>query len=245
MDLFRHIPNRVELFLNEFLRAHICQLRSLPDRRLAQVQDPVWFFSEYSKERNKLAGLIKSDLGISDLYSRSLLSIYNVDKVVFKHQDLLRTKLLLKDYPQFAEFPILKEIQVVREELDLPYGTIVNKCARLSGLYLMDSEDIEIKDSSKKLYLYGVFDIGSGIEIKKRFELDFVMSFKPYGTSCRNAYDRLIIKPMINFAEKMFKKNYSSMHKLACPLLKSNANKFISDIPTGLLTHYLPTIPHI
>jgi hypothetical protein len=246
VKIFRHVTNRLDLFLTHVFRNHVETLEGMPDKRMAKVQEPVWFFSEYTKPRKALKQLIKSDLGMSDLLSNHMADIYSMDKVVFRHQKLLFNKLLLRDYPQFAEFPELKEIQDVKEDLDLPEGTFVNKQAKRSGLYLMTEEDRVTHEAAKKLFIDTVINIGDGIEVTQRFELDFLMSCKPYGKACRDAYARKVIKPLVTEAHKAFRKHYPNLQQSAQLLLENYPpSKQIDQIPTAVLKNYFPPLPTI
>jgi len=244
--IFRQVTNRLELFLTHALRNHLQALQAMPDNRLSKVQQPIWFLSEYAKPRKALKQLIKIDLGISDLLSNRMTDIYAMDKIVFRHQNLLFNKLLLRDYPQFAEVPELKEIHDVKEDLDLPKGVFVNKKAKRSGLYLMTEDDRATHETAKKLFIDTVIDIGDGIEVEHRFELDFLMSCQAYGTPCRDAYERKIIQPLITDAQRAFRKHYPRLRHSAQLLLNAHpASRPIDSISCTMLTNYLPPLPTV
>jgi len=239
VKIFRQITDKVEVFLQDFLQTHLSQLRQMPDLRMAKVQDPVWFFSEYFKPRKVLKALIQEDLGFSDLFCNSLLDVYHLDALVFKHHYMIKNKLLLRDYPQFAEFPTMKEIVDLQPELDLPEGTVINKQAQQSGLYLMNESDLELQDTCQKLYITVVFDIGSGVEIESKFELDFLLSCVCYGNYCKDAYTKRIIQPAIRDTINTFNKQYALMYKTTQEVLQSKHPN------THLLKQYLPDTGNI
>jgi len=240
ISLFRAITDTAEFILKDFIRRHLDKMADLPQIRMERVQDPMWFPTMFATQRESLYQDIQYDEGLSDLYSNPLLTTYRMDKVVFQHHNLLETKLMLRDHKEYVEYPELKMVTKIEEDLELPEGVSINQEARGGGFYRIDAEDYALLDRSKKYFIYATFDIGDGVLIKRKFPLDFIFSCVPYGPLVQSAYRLLVVNPAIEATNKLIQKHYPRLLATTRQLY-NESDRSISKTPTDMLLTLLPS----
>lgn len=124
-----------------------------------------------------------------------------------------RKKLLLRDYPEYAELPRLVELLSIKEELVLPCGTIINPAAVKMKMYWLTKADREMMDKARTLFVTAVFEIAPGLMIEQKVELDLLMATPAYTVPCADIFRTQITEPNINATIASFEKHLPELLK--------------------------------
>lgn len=193
--------------VRSWMTEHLDQLRSLADRRMKTVTEKGWFQRNFSKEVHDIYQEITLDKGLETIWSLPLAEQYRRFKPMFRYDRVLEKKLMLRDDTEFAEAPDLLFIDHVKTTVDAPEGTVIDPSAKM---YTMDAKDITFCRKNQYLQVSAVFKFTDNVTKKDqkyrvKMKLDALMSHPKYAKSCRDAFDKQIVQPLIERHSTLFK----------------------------------------
>lgn len=226
------------VILEEQIACYVHKLAVWPHRKQEMLAAPEWFQANYATKIKQLQKKLDDFPGQADFLQLRLVDMKRVPSFVL--ENAIRQKLMLRCDSRYAEFPRLVTVCSIREELELPSGLMVNPMADQCGLYTLTPEDQKIRENARKLFAVVLLEVRAGWRMELKFELDFIMSYPPYGDACRVVLDRDIIQRNIRESKKAFQKNYDDMHRTCSNFLLEEASRTRVPALSKLTSQYLP-----
>jgi hypothetical protein len=191
-------------------RNYIAKLQSWPKKKQKILTCPQWFEKTYKLKVASLQETLSQFPAQKNLLSSKLSTL--CDLPMFLLKGFIRQKLLLRQFPRFAEFPPLAKEPEIYQKVILPAGLAVNQDAIRFGVYSISPAEQKILDSARTLFVKVTFAVGEPSKsVTIELELDFVMSCPAYSEACLKVFERDIINVNVRESKLAFKKHYAQL----------------------------------